>query len=115
MFIVHVLGLVGSFLSMISNIPQAWKVRHANTTKDLHPYSVVMHFTSACVWSAYGFLLDLYILGIESGIVAFLYFLILLAIIRDHKWSQIRTQHALPVTQSDSEPQQTLKSKNDTI
>lgn len=104
MFIADFLGTVGAFLSMISNIPQAWKVRHANTTKDLHPYSILLHFTSACVWSAYGFLLDLYILGIESGIVAILYFLILLAIIRDRKWSHICIIGTLPVTQSSSNP-----------
>lgn len=81
--IAYTLGLIGAMLSMISNIPQVWKVRSPNSTKDIHSYSVLLHMTAACVWSAYGFLLDLYILGIESGIVALLYFMILLAIVRD--------------------------------
>ena len=38
---------------------------------------------SAGIWSAYGFYLELYILGVESMFVAFLNLLILFAIFRD--------------------------------
>lgn len=99
MLYINILGGIGAVLSMIGNVPQAWKVRHANTTRDLHSYSIILHFTSACIWSAYGFLLGMYILGIESGIVGFLYFLILLAILRDRRLDQHRTEKTtLPVT-----------------
>ena len=78
-----ILGTVGSFLSLISNIPQCYKVRKIDTTNDIHSYSIVIHMIASSVWSAYGFYLELYILGVESMVVAFLNFLILLAIFRD--------------------------------
>lgn len=77
------LALLGACSSMISNIPQVYKVRNKNSTNDLHPCTIILHLFSAIIWSVYGFLLDLYILGIESAIVAFLYIIILCAIIRD--------------------------------
>lgn len=85
------LALIGAFLSMVSNIPQVYKIRVKNSTNDLHSYTVLLHFFSAVVWSAYGFLLKLYVLGIESGIVAFLNFLIFCAIVRDRYISEIET------------------------
>lgn len=81
-----ILASVGATLSAISNIPQVWKVRHLHTTDDFHSYSIIMHLAAALTWSAYGFLLELYILGIESALVTLLNFLILLAIIRDRWW-----------------------------
>ncbi len=78
-----VLATCGAIMSMLSNIPQAWKVRKMYSTKDLHSWSVIMHLTAAVLWSIYGFMLELYILGIESGIVALLNIAILSAIIRD--------------------------------
>ena len=83
MDIATILGTSGAILSTISNIPQCYKVRNANTTNDIHSYSVVIHMLSAGIWSAYGFYLELYILGVESMFVAFLYLLILFAIFRD--------------------------------
>lgn len=80
---ISIIGFTGSFLSLIANIPQVYRVRKSNSTKDIHPYTVVIHIVSAIVWSTYGFLLHLPILGIESAIVAFLNILIFLAIIRD--------------------------------
>ncbi len=77
------LAAAGALVSMISNIPQVWKVRHPNTTRDLHVYTVIMHFFSCLLWSTYGFILELYILGIESGIVTIMHICILLAIYRD--------------------------------
>jgi uncharacterized protein with PQ loop repeat len=73
----------GALISMLSNVPQAWKVRKIYTTADLHSWSVIMHLIAASLWSAYGFMLNLYILGMESGIVALLNLVILVAIIRD--------------------------------
>ena len=83
MDLVSIVGLVGSVLSLVSNIPQLWKVRKNNSTNDLHSYSITMHIFSGVVWSVYGFLSEAYILCIESGIVALIYFFILIAIIRD--------------------------------
>lgn len=83
MDLVSIVGLVGSILSLVSNIPQLWKVRNINSTNDLHSYSITMHIFSGAVWSVYGFLSEAYILCIESGVVALIYFLILIAIIRD--------------------------------
>lgn len=77
---------VGATLSTVSNIPQVWKVRHLHTTDDFHSHSILMHLVAAITWSTYGFLLNLYILAIESAIVSFLYFLILMAIVRDRWW-----------------------------
>jgi uncharacterized protein with PQ loop repeat len=76
------LATIGAVLSMISNVPQVYKVYYGKTD-DLHVYSIILHFLAAGTWSAYGILLELYILGFESGIVCFLNFLILLAILRD--------------------------------
>lgn len=73
----------GAFISMVSNIPQVWKVKNPNSTSDLHTYTVIMHGVSAALWSAYGFMLELYILGVESAIVTLLNICILLAIYRD--------------------------------
>lgn len=75
----------GAVLSMISNIPQVWKVRHPDTTADIHVCTIILHCIAAALWSAYGFMLRLYILGIESGIVTLLNLCILLAIYRDSK------------------------------
>ena len=75
----------GAVLSMISNIPQVWKVRHPNTTADLHVCTIILHCIAVAIWSTYGFLLQLYILGIESGIVTLLNLCILLTIYRDSK------------------------------
>lgn len=87
------LAAVGALISMISNIPQVWKVRKPKTTDDLHVYSVILHFISAVLWSTYGFILQLYILGFESGIVSLLNACILLAIYRDrHIKNPINTE-----------------------
>lgn len=83
MSIPDILATCGALISMLSNVPQAWKVRKLYTTDDLHSWSVIMHLVAATLWSAYGFMLNLYILGMESGIVALLNLTILLAIIRD--------------------------------
>ena len=82
------LALIGAVLSTVSSIPQVYKVRTRNSTNDLHSCTIVLHFFSSIVWSVYGFLLHLYILGIEAGIVAFLNFLILCAIVRDRYISE---------------------------
>ncbi len=122
MIYINILGGIGAVLSMIGNIPQAWKVRHANTTRDLHSYSIILHLASASVWSAYGFLLGIYILGIESGIVAFLYFIILLAIIRDpnldrnrHQTESSRMKDTLPVTETTPVHTEHTENGKDTI
>ena len=78
-----ILATSGAILSTVSNIPQCYKVRTLHTTGDIHSYSIVIHMIAAAIWSAYGFYLELYILGIESMFVAFLNFLILMAIFRD--------------------------------
>lgn len=80
---VYIFALLASITSMVSNIPQAWKVRRLNSTNDLHSWSISIGLLSSILWSIYGFMLDLYILGIESGIVGLLYLYILGAIIRD--------------------------------
>ena len=85
------LALIGAILSTVSNIPQVYKVRKMNTTSDLHSYTIILHFFSAIVWSVYGFILELYILGIESGFVAFLNLLIICAIVRDRYISPEKT------------------------
>ena len=41
------LASVGAILSMVSNIPQAWKVRTKNSTKDLDAYSFTLHLVAA--------------------------------------------------------------------
>lgn len=78
-----ILATVGAILSMVSNVPQIYKVRRANSTNDLHSYTVMMHLLSCTVWSMYGYLLNLYILGVESAICGILNVLILLAMYRD--------------------------------
>lgn len=85
------LGVLGSFLSLIANIPQVLKVRKSNSTENLHSLTVIIHIVSGIVWSLYGFFLNLYILGVESGIVAFLNLLILLAILRDRYFCNAQT------------------------
>ncbi len=98
----------GALISMLSNVPQAWKVRKRYTTTDLHSCSVIMHLIAASLWSAYGFMLNLYILGMESGIVALLNLVILVAIIRDrciynkplHRNDKEYTQSSSPQTVS---------------
>lgn len=79
----YIFALLASIAAMISNIPQAWKVRHSNSTNDLHSWTVSIGLVSCILWSTYGFMLELYILGIESGIVGLLYLYILGAIVRD--------------------------------
>lgn len=80
---VYVLALLASILSTVGTIPQAWKVRNLNSTNDLHSWSICIGLMSCILWSAYGFMLELHILGIESGIVGLLYAYILCAIVRD--------------------------------
>lgn len=77
------LASIGAIFSMISNIPQAWKVRNFHTTDDIHSYSVVLHMLAALTWSMYGFTLQLYLLGVESFIVFLINTFIIAAIIRD--------------------------------
>lgn len=95
-----ILGTVGAILSTISNIPQCYKVRKVDTTNDIHSYSVVIHMFAAGVWSAYGFYLGLYILGVESMFVAFLNLLILLAIFRDRCIYRETVHKNEPITES---------------
>ena len=78
----NTIATAGAVLSMVSNIPQVYKVYYGKTD-DLHVYSVILHLLSTGLWSYYGLLLNLYILAVESGICCFLNFLILLAIVRD--------------------------------
>ena len=79
-----IVGTAGAILSMVSNIPQVWKIRNNFTTDDLHSLSVIMHFCSACLWSVYFFMMTQMLLAIECAIVGFLHFLILMAIVRDN-------------------------------
>lgn len=87
----YVLSLVASALSLISNIPQAWKIRKPNSTQGLNSWSISIHLVSSVLWSIYGFMLNLYILGIESGIVGLLYMIILCAIARDRYYPKPNT------------------------
>lgn len=77
------LASIGAFFSMVSNIPQAWKVRKLHSTDDIHSYSVILHMCAALTWSIYGFILHLYVLGVESFIVFLINTFIIAAIIRD--------------------------------
>ena len=83
---VTALASIGAILSTVSNLPQVWKVRTLHTTTDLHSWTFVIHLLAAVTWSLYGFLLELYILGVESAIVGVLNALIILAIVRDRWW-----------------------------
>lgn len=78
----NIIATAGAVLSMVSNVPQVYKVYYGKTD-DLHVYSVILHLLSTGLWSYYGLLLNLYILAVESGICCFLNFLIVLAIVRD--------------------------------
>lgn len=100
MNIPNTLASCGAIMSMLSNVPQVWKVRTRYSTADLHSWSVVMHLVAASMWSVYGFMLELYILGIESGIVGLLNLAILMAIIRD------RCIYSNPILENDKEYQQ---------
>ncbi len=80
------LASVGAVLSMVSSIPQAWKVRNLHSTDDIHAGSIVLHMLAASVWSLYGFYLELYILGVESFIVFIINTIIIFAILRDRWW-----------------------------
>ena len=51
MDIATILGTSGAILSTISNIPQCYKVRNANTTNDIHSYSQSLYI---CCQQAYG-------------------------------------------------------------
>ena len=95
-----ILGTIGAILSTISDIPQCYKVRKVDTTNDIHSYSIVIHMLAAGVWSAYGFVLELYILGIESMFVAFLNLLILVAIFRDRCIYRADVHKNEPITKS---------------
>lgn len=77
------LASIGAVFSMVSNIPQAWKVRKLHSTDDIHSYSVILHMMAALTWSMYGFILQLYVLGVESFIVFLINTFIIAAIIRD--------------------------------
>lgn len=78
-----ILASAGAILSIISNVPQLYRVMKPNTTENIEPTSVIIHIIGAFTWSVYGVILNLYILAAESGIVMLLWFLILLAVIRD--------------------------------
>lgn len=96
MLIVTVLASIGAFLSTVSNIPQVWKVRKKHSTDDLHSWSVMIHMVSALIWASYGYLLNLYILGIESFVVFLLYVLIFCAILRDRYFFPPTIKFVLP-------------------
>ena len=83
MDVANTLASIGAFLSVVSNIPQVYKVRKPQSTNDLHVYSVLIHITAALLWSVYGMLLKLYILGVESFLVFLMWVLIFAAICRD--------------------------------
>lgn len=80
---IDILGSVGSILSIVANLPQLWHVRNSNTTKDLDVRTTLISMCSGGVWSAYGFLNGLLLLGGESAFVGCIHFLILCAILRD--------------------------------
>lgn len=103
MSIADIFATCGALISMLSNIPQVWKVRKMYTTADLHSWTVIMHLVSAILWCTYGFLLNLYILASEAGIVALLNMVILIAIIRDRCiYNKPRNINDKEYTQSDS-------------
>jgi len=79
----HLVATTGAILSMVSNIPQVYKVRSPNSTNDLHSYTVVLHLLSCLTWSIYGWMLNLHVLAIESAICGVLNLIILLAMYRD--------------------------------
>lgn len=84
--ITTILATIGATLSVSSNIPQVyrvWKSPSARSTDDISPLSTGIHILAAFCWSAYGFYLKLWILGVESFIVFLCYLLILFAIIKD--------------------------------
>ena len=78
------LASVGAVPSMVSSIPQAWKVRnlHLQTT---FTQDHRLAYASRVGWSLYGFYLELYILGVESFIVFIINTIIIFAILRD-RW-----------------------------
>lgn len=84
--ITTILATIGATLSVSSNLPQVYKVwKHPSvrSTDDISPLSTGIHILAAFCWSAYGFYLKLWILGVESFIVFFCWLLILFAIIKD--------------------------------
>lgn len=83
MSVVNVLGTLGSILSIVANLPQLYRVRKSNTTKDLDIRTTFISMCSGGIWSAYGFLNNLWLLGGESAFVGCIHFLILCAIVRD--------------------------------
>lgn len=81
-----ILATIGASLSVSSNIPQVyriWKDPKTRSTDDISPLSTLIHILAASCWSAYGFYLKLWILGVESFIVLLCWLLILVAIIKD--------------------------------
>lgn len=81
-----ILATVGATLSVSSNIPQvyrAWKDPRKRSTDDISPLSTFIHVLAAACWAAYGFYLNLWILGVESFIVFLCWMLIMCAIIKD--------------------------------
>ena len=78
-----ILGTIGSILSIIANLPQLYRVRYPNTTKDLDWRTTFISTCSGGIWSGYGYLNKLWLLCAESAFVGLLHFLILIAIIRD--------------------------------
>lgn len=85
-----VFASVGFALSVVSNLPQVYRVRNKNTTKDIHPLSVVIHVVCCAVWSYYGYLLELWILCLESFLVFLCWVYILLAIARDRIYEEAK-------------------------
>ena len=86
--VVTTLATTGAILSVSSNLPQVyrvWKNPKKRSTDDISSLSTCIHILSASCWSAYGFYLNLWILGVESFIVFLCYLLILVAMIKD-RW-----------------------------
>ena len=49
------IGLIGSFLSSVTFLPQVIQVYKTKSTKDLSNYMLVLILTSTMVWLVYGF------------------------------------------------------------
>lgn len=76
-------GALGSFLSIVSTLPQLWKSRKNNSTSGLSPAMFLIKVFSSVCWILYGISLGGWLLAVEAAIVCLLQIIMVGFIIRD--------------------------------
>ena len=86
-FFTNVIGIIASLISIISFVPQAYKVFKSKSTAGISLISFISLFVGSVFWLAYGWMIKSYQVLITNGFISLLTLFIVVHIIRINKKS----------------------------